>query len=60
MKRAREWCRWPGKIRKNQRVLERFRECYRWPCSMEKARENLRGPGRGGEGQGGVDRAREG
>ena len=32
--------------------VKRFRECYRGPWSMEKAREDLRGSGSGGEGQG--------
>ena len=36
--------------------MERVRESWRVTESMEKAREDLREPGRGGEGQGGVER----
>ena len=56
LKRARECYRWPGGL-ETQRVWERFRECYRGAWSMEKPSEGLRGPGWGGEGQGGVKRA---
>ena len=36
-----------------------FRDCYRQPWNMKQARENLRGPGRVGEGQGDLERAME-
>ena len=42
------------------RVLERARECYIGSWSMEKTSEGLRGPGRGGDGQGEGERAKEG
>ena len=47
-------------IGESQRVLERFRECYRGPWRMENTSESLRGPEGGGGGQGGVERAWEG
>ena len=40
--------------------MERSRECYREPWSVEKAREGFRGPARGGEGQGGEESVRVG
>ena len=40
--------------------LERSRECYRGPWSVEKAREGFREPSRGGKGQGGVESVRVG
>ena len=39
--------------------LERFRDCYREPWSMKRAREDWRGSGRGGEVQGGMERVME-
>ena len=59
LKRARECYRWLGGL-ETQRVLERSRECYRGAWNMEKPSEGLRGPGWGGEGQGGVERTMEG
>ena len=40
-------------VGESQRGMERSRECYRGPWSMEKTSESLRGPERGGRDQGG-------